>query len=116
MTQQAQPTEIDLRATLTDAMDGNLSRLKRRNLLDAYRSSIEARVREEANTAADHARAEACAEGECAHAVQAEKSASEASRYRHELEGLEDYLEDREHLDAHGLATLRSVLVRALDR
>lgn len=62
------------------------------------------------------ARAEACADGECPHAIQAKDSAGEASRYRHELEGLADYLDDRNGIDPGVAATLHGILARALDR
>lgn len=108
-------TETDLRLTLTNAMDGNLRRSRRRDLLDAYRDSIEARVRLEADTTDIHARAEACSDGDCPHADQGRKAEREASGYRHELEGLWDYLEDRDEVTADGVATLRGILARALD-
>jgi hypothetical protein len=66
------------------------------------------------------ARAEACAEGDCPHAYQARKAEREAEReaagYRHELEGLADYLEDRDGIDPAVAVTLRGILARALDR
>jgi hypothetical protein len=62
------------------------------------------------------ARAELCAEGDCPHAYQARSNESEASRYRHELETLADYLEDRDGIDPAVAVTLRGILARALDR
>jgi hypothetical protein len=62
------------------------------------------------------ARADACAEGDCPHAYQARSNESEASRYRHELETLEAYLEDRDGIDPAVAVTLRGILARALDR
>jgi hypothetical protein len=112
-----QPTENDLRLTLTAAMDGNLSPRKRRDLLNAYQDAVEARVHAtHADTEDLHARAELCAEGDCPHAYQARKVEREAAGYRHELETLWDYLEDRDEIGADGVATLRGILTRALDR
>ncbi|MFE2710554.1 hypothetical protein ACFXKI_00835 [Streptomyces mirabilis] len=115
--QTAQPTESDLRLALTNAMDGNLSPRKRRDLLDGYAAVVEARVHGvHADTEDLRTRAELCAEGDCPHAYQASKVEREASGYRHELETLADYLEDRDEMPAAGLATLRGILARALDR
>jgi hypothetical protein len=109
-------TENDLRLNLDAAMDGNLSPLRRRELLDAYRDTVEARVHAEAGTDSLRERADACAEGDCPHAHQARSNESEASRYRHELEGLADYLDDRDGIDPAVAVTLRGILARALDR
>lgn len=110
-------TELEIRSELFDAMDGNLRMSRRRNLIDAYRDAIEARGRAEADAATDLlARAELCAEGDCPHAHQARKAERETSGYRHELETVWDYLEDRGEVTAEGLATLRGILARALDR
>ncbi|MET7975791.1 hypothetical protein ABZW44_22650 [Streptomyces mirabilis] len=112
-----QPTETDLRLALTDAMDGNLRPTRRRDLLNAYQAAIEARVHaEHADTDDLRTRAESCAEGDCPHAHQARKIEREASGYRHELEGLADYLDDRDGIDPAVAATLRGILARALDR
>jgi hypothetical protein len=116
MTDQ-QPTENDLRLALTNAMDGNLSPLKRRGLLDSYAAVVEARVHSaHADTEDLRTRAEACAEGDCPHAYQARKAEREAAGYRHELETLADYLEDRDGIDQAVATTLRGILARALDR
>lgn len=116
MTKQ-QPTENDLRLTLTNAMDGNLRRSARRDLLDAYTAAVEARVHiADADTEDFRTRAELCAEGDCPHAHQARKAEREASGYRHELETLWDYLEDRDGIDPAVAVTLRGILARALDR
>jgi hypothetical protein len=61
-------------------------------------------------------RAELCAEGDCPHAHQARKVEREASGYRHELETLADYLDDRDGIDPAVAVTLRGILARALDR
>jgi hypothetical protein len=61
-------------------------------------------------------RADACAEGDCPHAYQARKAEREAAGYRHELETLADYLEDRDGIDQAVATTLRGILARALDR
>lgn len=118
MTETPQPlTENDLRLAITNAMDGNLRRSARRDLLNAYTASIEARIHTaDADTTDLQARADACAEGDCPHAYEARKIEREASGYRHELEGLWDYLEDRDEITADGLVTLRGILARALDR
>jgi hypothetical protein len=116
MTDQ-KPTENDLRLKIAAAMDGNLSPLRRRELLDAYRDTVEARVHAvHADTDSLRERADACAEGDCPHAYQARSNESEASRYRHELEGLADYLDDRDGIDPAVAVTLRGILARALDR
>lgn len=112
-----QPTENDLRIALTNAMDGNLSPRKRRDLLDTYATAVENRVHAvHANTEDLRTRAELCAEGDCPHAHQARKAESKAAGYRHELETLADYLEDRDGIDPAVAVTLRGILGRALDR
>lgn len=116
--QQPTPlTEIDLAHALSEAMDGNLRLTARRDLLDAYRDSIEARVHATYPAIAEDLalRAELCKEGDCPHAHQARKAEGEAAGYRHELEGLWDYLEDRDEMPAGALTTLRGILARALD-
>lgn len=115
MTQQ--PNETDLRHTLATAMDGNLRPSARRDLLDAYREAIETRVHATYPALAEDLalRAGLCNEGDCPHAHQARKAEREAAGYRHELEGLWDYLEDRDEMPAGALATLRGILARALN-
>ncbi|MEU1497335.1 hypothetical protein [Streptomyces sp. NPDC005732] len=112
-----QPTETDLRVAITNAMDGNLRRSARRDLLDAYTAAVEGRVHTaDADTDSLRERANACAEGDCPHAHQARKAEGERAQYRHELETLWDYLEDRDGIDPAVATTLRGILARALDR
>ncbi|MDX3353926.1 hypothetical protein PV703_11510 [Streptomyces sp. ME01-24h] len=109
-----QPTETDLHLALHNAMDGNLSQSRRRDLLDAYTAAVETRT-STADVEDTRLRAELCAEGDCRHAHQARRHEKTAAGYRHELEHAHDYLDDRDHLTAEQVATLRGILARALD-